>query len=285
MNKNAKGLIALDIDGTITSGMEAIPSSVIEFLGELSQQGWQFVFITGRTFDFGYRLLQALPFNYYYAVQNGAILFSMPEKIILLKKYLNRSIIPVMETICAEEPTDFVIYAGFELNNLCFFRKAHFSDTLLKYLEARRLAFHEEWRNLNSFDQLPIADFPSIKCFGELTSAYRLAQNIEKRLGLHVPMIKDPFCENYYVVQATDAHVTKGEVLKDLVRMGCTGPNIAAGDDLNDLSMFQEAHIKIAMENAPLELKEKADIIAPPAAHQGIIIGLKRALEIIRRGQ
>ena len=177
------------------------------------------------------------------------------------------------------EPTDFVIYAGVELNNLCFFRKSHFSEKLQQYLEARRKAFNEEWKDIESFDELPIEEFPSIKCFGELIPAQHVGKNIESILGLHVPVIKDPFCSEYYVVQATHPDVSKGQVLRDLVsKTEFRGTIIAAGDDLNDLSMFAEAHIKVAMGNAPIELKLKADIVAPPASLTGIIEGLKCAI-------
>lgn len=275
-----KGLIALDIDGTITTDMQDIPHNVVQYLSDLHQQGWAFVFITGRTFDFGYHVLKVLPFGYYYAVQNGAILLAMPGSKILTKKYLDKSIIPSMEKICEGEPTDFVIYAGFELNNQCFFRKSHFSEKLLKYLDARRKAFNEEWKNIDSFDELSIEEFPSIKCFGELIPAQHVAKNIERILGLHVPVIKDPFCSEYYVVQATHPEVSKGQVLRDLVNVTkFQGTIIAAGDDLNDLSMFEQAHIKVAMGNAPAELKLKADIVAPPASLTGIIEGLKSAIE------
>lgn len=281
MIKNANGLIALDIDGTITADMQDIPQKVVQYLSDLFHQGWAFVFITGRTFDFGYHVLKALPFDYYYAVQNGAILLSMPSRKILAKKYLDKSIIPSMEKICEGEPTDFVIYAGLEKNNQCFYRKSHFSEKLLNYLEARRKAFNEEWENIHSFDALPIQEFPSIKCFGEFLQAQHVADRIEKILDLHVPVIKDPFCNEYYVVQATHPQVSKGQVLKDLIRlMDYRGQIIAAGDDLNDLSMFEEAHIKVAMENAPLELKLRADLIAPPASLDGIIEGLKKAIEM-----
>jgi hydroxymethylpyrimidine pyrophosphatase-like HAD family hydrolase len=205
----------------------------------------------------------------------------MPDNKILSKKYLDKSIIPQMEKICEGEPTDFVIYAGFEWNNICFFRKNHFNDQLTQYLEARRIAFHEEWSDIVSFENLPIEEFPSIKCFGELKPAQHLADKIEKKLGLHVPVIKDPFCNEFYVVQATHPEVSKGQAIRDFVRMTeYRGIIIAAGDDLNDLSMFEEAHVKVAMEDAPIELKLKADIIAPPAATAGIIEGLKKAIVI-----
>lgn len=279
MTQHANGLIALDIDGTITTDMQDIPSNVVEYFTSLHHEGWTLVFITGRTFDFGYHVLKALPFQYYYAVQNGAILLSMPDRVLLSKKYLDHSILSQMEMICEGEPTDCVIYAGMEWDNRCFYRPRHFSEQLLHYLGARQKAFGEEWIPLKSFKDLQIKEFPSLKCFGELESAHHIAKKIEKTLGLHVPVIKDPFCHDYYVVQATHSQVSKGQVLRDLVNsLNFQGKIIAAGDDLNDLSMFEEADVKIAMENAPPALKVKADIIAPPASLAGIIQGLNQAI-------
>lgn len=280
MNDTKKGLIALDIDGTITSDMKPISQNVIDYFTKLYRQGWTFIFITGRTFDFGYRVLKELPFEYYYASQNGAILFEMPQKKILVKKYLDRSILSAMEKICENEPTDFVIYAGAEYNNQCFYRPKHFSEQLLTYLKKRCEAYGETWTPLSSFDLLPIHEFASIKCFATENLAQRLGKKIDQLLGLHVPVIKDPFSSEFYVVQATHPDVTKGRALYDLVhQLGYNTPVIAAGDDLNDLTMFEAADICIAMRDAPEELKNHADIIAPSASEEGIILGLEKALD------
>ena len=53
---------------------------------------------------------------------------------------------------------------------------------------------------------------------------------------------------------------------------------IAAGDDLNDLSMLAAADCKIVMENAPLQMHSIAHILAPSAQKQGIIAALKEAV-------
>ena len=53
---------------------------------------------------------------------------------------------------------------------------------------------------------------------------------------------------------------------------------IAAGDDLNDISMLDRANIKIVMYSAPLEMHDLADIIAKPSYQYGIIEALQKAL-------
>ncbi len=55
---------------------------------------------------------------------------------------------------------------------------------------------------------------------------------------------------------------------------------IAAGNDENDISMYDIANIKIAMEDSfSRDLLKKADIISKSAKSHGIIDALKRAMD------
>ncbi len=275
-----KGIIALDIDGTVTLPGQNIPRETLAFLSELIKSHWDIIFITGRSVPWASKTLQELPSPYYLSVQNGAITLEMPSKKILSKKYLDRSIIPVMQEICEGEPTDFIIYSGYEFDDFCFYRPNHFSPELLGYLHARASAYQEKWEQLSSFNLLTIEQFPSIKCFGLHSPAQEVAKRIERDLGLHVPVIRDPFNDNYFVAQATHPDVSKGQALNELAKLlGNTGPVIAAGDDYNDISMLAEADLTIVMATAPETMLSTADIIAPSAQHQGLINGLTQAIK------
>ena len=276
------GTIALDIDGTITadSRLHTMPPRVVKYLTELAEKGWHLFFITGRSFSGSHQILKALPFNYYLAVQNGAIILEMPSRRILSKKYLSRSIITSMDIICHENPSDFVICGGIEHQDAFYYRPKRFSAALLTYLEERIRGFKETWFALDSYNEMELNEFPSIKCFGQYDSAMQLVRKIESNLGLHVPLIRDPFDPAYYVVQATHPEISKGQALLDLLAItGRRGKVIAAGDDHNDYSMLAAADIKIAMRTSPDELLKIADIVAPPANEEGILIALEAAIK------
>lgn len=279
-----KGLIALDIDGTIVEDMKPLAPEVQHYFLGLAEQGWVFVFITGRTFHFAYEVLSSLPFPYVLAFQNGAVILEMPDRLVLSKKYLDRGIIPYFEKICRGQPTDFVIYSGFERQDTCYYRPEHFSPDLIAYLNERKIAFKENWEQLGSFEDLEIPDFASVKCFGTSDYAFQIAQGIESEIGLHVPVIKDPFREGYFVVQATHPEVNKGEALSEAARLlNYKGPIIAAGDDNNDRSMLAKASIRIVMSSAPMDMQSNATVIAPPASKKGIIEGLEQAIKLYPR--
>lgn len=278
--RRMKGIIALDIDGTVTAEAHSIEQSVIDLLSHLETEGWKLIFITGRPFQWGFHSLQALTFPYALAVQNGALLLEMPEKKILTRKYLKKDILPIMEDICEQQKTDFIIYSGFENEDWCYYRPTHLPHLILSYVLERTAYLKEKWQPLQSFSQLPIASFSSIKCFAQPEQAFILSQQIEKELKLHAPPNRDPFDPDYFVIQATHAEASKGQILKEYIQLTrASGPVIAAGDDYNDLSMLQVADTRIVMANAPSDILELADIIAPPADEQGIIPALLEAIQ------
>ena len=278
-----KGLIALDIDGTITVDLKPTPTEVVQYLHQLVESGWCIIFITGRTYHWGYEALRSLDFPYFYAVQNGAAILRMPDKEVVSRKYLNRDILPVREKICGEENTDFIVYTGYERSGFCYYRPEKMDQKLLEYLEARTIAFKEHWESVKSFDKMPLNEFPVVKCFGSEEQMNRISDRVSEELQLDAPVIRDPFNESFFLMQATCPGINKGQAIRDLKKMlAFEGSIIAAGDDNNDISMLQEADIKIAMENAPEHLRRMADIVAPGAEEEGIITGLNRAMRLVR---
>jgi Cof subfamily protein (haloacid dehalogenase superfamily) len=277
-----KTLITLDIDGTITNHHSEINKETVELFHNLYEEGFEFAFITGRTFQWGYQVLKQLSIPYYFAIHNGAIILEMPSRNILMKRYLDRSVCSSLDEICETEPTDYVIYGGYEVGDICYYRPSKFDQIALFYVQERIAAIKEEWRPLDSYDNLPIDSFASIKCFGNQESAVRISSKIQERLNLHAPINRDPFNHDHFVVQATHPLVDKGAALltlKSLV-IGCEIV-VAAGDDRNDIPMLEKADIAIGMETAPQELLDISDIIAPAASKDGIIEGLRQAIEKI----
>lgn len=283
MSRSQKGLIALDIDGTITSYPNEIPLATIQWFESLHQNGWDFIFLTGRPFAWSARTLKPLSFQYYLAVQNGALLLAMPSQRIVIRYNLNKKVLSSIDLICQKFHTHYVIYAGFENEDRCYYCPKLIPPNILDYALNRADSLGEKWISLHSFSELPIDSFSSIKFFTEKALSYPLSQAIEQQAHLHAPINIDPYNQNFFVIQATDSQATKGGILKAFSQGLNYIPIIAAGDDENDHTMFDEAHIKIAMANSPKSLITKSDIIAPPASKQGIIQGLEEAIQLLKK--
>lgn len=279
-----KGWIALDIDGTTTADVHAIPKEVQDYLHELSNEGWKIFFITGRLFSWALSTVSSLEFPFYFATQNGADIFEMPSKKLLSQSYLNSDILPFLDREYAGLDKDYLIYSGFKNGDTCYYRPRRFTEEIKTYLSLLEGFSPTPWKSFDTFDFDKKTTFPLIKCFGTKEEMTPLYKKLKMRTDVHVSMIRDPLSASYYLILITDAGASKGTAIERIrSTVHSSSPLIAAGDDFNDLSMLERANIKIVMQTAPEELKEHADIIAPSATECGLIPALKEATERLKQ--
>ena len=84
----------------------------------------------------------------------------------------------------------------------------------------------------------------------------------------------------WWAVDFTAAGVHKGAAALILAeRMGIAPQQfIAAGDSFNDLPMLEIAGLRIAMDSAPVEMKQIADYIAPPVEEDGLAVAIEEVV-------
>lgn len=277
--KAFKGIIALDIDGTITVQHATLDASVSDYLNGLIVQGWRLIFITGRTFSFAMPILSSIKGDYFFAVQNGAALYAMPQGSCLTKHSIPTSLLRSLDPIFQKSKKGLLVESGKENADVCYYKPQDFSPEEESYLTVRKKISPEKWREITSFEELPIPDFAVGKYFAFESEAREIAERILLALPLNVTVISDPFRPGFYLAHINAWGVSKGQILEEFIAMHPAGlPVIAAGDDYNDVEMLEKSMIKIVMQNAPAPLREIADIVAPPASEQGIIQGLEEAL-------
>jgi Cof subfamily protein (haloacid dehalogenase superfamily) len=274
------GWIALDIDGTITDESHHAPPQVVQFLHSLEKMGWELVFITGRSYSFGYRVVKEFDFPFYLAIQNGADILYMPHKELVARHYLDNRVFPILEAAYRSEKEDFIVYSGYERGDFCYYRPEKFSPTLIDYLHKIMALSPEPWRSVHHFDFEEKMSFPLVKCFGPKEAMQRVNALLQTFSEISATMIRDPLSEGIYLILVTARQATKGHALQ-IVRevIGDGGPVIAAGDDLNDISMLQKADVKIVMSSAPPEMHSMATILATHSHEHGIIDALTKAIQ------
>jgi Cof subfamily protein (haloacid dehalogenase superfamily) len=272
-----KGWIALDIDGTITLDKYSVPEPVIDALRQFKQQGWNLAFVTGRSFSFAEMALSRFDFPYVLLSQNGSFACEMPSRTHLFKKYISPHHIPLVEEVYSDIDSDFLIYAGYEKGDFCYWRPSFFSREELTYLTDLQKRQKETWKSVESFSV--VDDFPLIKCFGDEAKMDLIQARLQRLEKFQVAKIRDPFVEGHYLLLVTDIAASKGAALTKLFQMKGRGSHvISAGDDENDFSLLSVADTKIAMHHAPKSLQAVATFIAPPTKDYGIIAALQMAV-------
>lgn len=274
-----RGWLALDIDGTLTDQTHVVPKEVVTYLKELHAKGWEVFIITGRTLSFASKALKLFDFPFYLAVQNGADVLYTPHQELVIRHYLSAPIIPFLESLCSTFAEDFLIYAGWEKGDFCYYRPHLFSPKIQAHIEMMKQLSVEPWQAVESFAFADHLRFPLIKYLGNKEEMTLLYESLKEDERLSITLIRDPLAEGMYLNLITHPEATKGHALKNVIRqVGKAGKVIAAGDDLNDISMLRAADVKIVMHSAPLEMHALADIIAKPSYQYGIIEALQKAL-------
>ncbi|NGX38210.1 MAG: putative phosphatase [Chlamydiae bacterium] len=277
-----KGVIAFDIDGTLTHRLDWIDPKVVQRLEDLTRDNWRVALLTGRIFSFAWNILQHLNFPYLLGVQNGADILEMPSKKSLKRNYLSAQIIPQIEKAYLSQKEDFIIYAGIDKGDFCYYRKERYSEKMVQYLKVLEKLGAAPWQSSDFiFDDT--YTFPLIKCFGEEKEMRTLYNILKHNPEIEVSMIRDPIDRALYLNLITHPEASKGQAVHFLREYFQTPLVIAAGDDHNDLKMLQEADVGIAIETAPEEILAYADVKAKPASELGIIDAIEEAIALASR--
>lgn len=276
-----RGTIALDIDGTITNREHQIPDGVATYFENLHKEGWQFIFVTGRPMSFAMMTLPKLTFPYLLALQNGADLIEIPSKKKVARSYLKINVIELLDQLYEGNEGDFIVYAGYEKGDLCYFRPDRFSTEMQQYLKEIEKLSASPWIPLDSFDIKEQSIFPLIKCIGSKEMLEGFNDKLITYDDLKTTLIKDPISSHLYLILITHKNADKGIAVNTFMeKYQLKRPLITGGDDNNDIPLLKAGDIRIAMDGAPQALQNIAHIIAPPADRMGIIQGIQEAIEL-----
>jgi Cof subfamily protein (haloacid dehalogenase superfamily) len=259
------GLLALDIDGTVSEKFSRISDELSKYLTSLEKAGWVLLFPTGRTLKWSSVVLDGMLSSYFIAPQNGAFIVSFPSQEVILRRYLESSCIEKLASCLRQFGSSFALYLGPENDEKVYYCKNHFSKEEKNYLLKRAGIIQEKWHELEDFSCFPSSLFSSLRIFVfDKELARPIQEMIRRDFHFSCPIMSDSICSDFRIIQVTREDASKAMSVKALQeKLSIKGPTIAAGDDLNDIELLEAADIPIAMSSAPEELKKRAKLIAP----------------------
>ena len=273
MHKNIKGIIALDLDGTLLNSKKELSEGNLAALKKAADEGWEIVPTTGRFYGGMPEFIRELPFVHYAITINGAYVEDLREgQEIYMAEMPCAQAIDIMKYL-DELP---VIYDCY-MNNEAFMTES---------LKAMVDEIVEDARIRKMFYELrqPVADLK-----GFLENRGQDVQKIQfftkdADLRLHLLEELPKVFENIAVsssspqnIEINQVKATKGLALTALAKyLGVDkSKTIAFGDGLNDISMLEEAGIGIAMANGCKESHQVADYITGHCDEDGVAQGIE----------
>jgi len=276
----SNGLVCIDIDGTLTASRDTLSENIVSYLQKMHRQGYELMFVTGRTVFWAMHLLKRLPFSFTLAALNGAYIVKMPENQLIRKCTVSVSSIQNISSLCNGHDVAMVLCCGPDHEENSYLCVKYASKIVIDHVEARKKALCESWFTVPDVSQVPVLSVCACRIFCLVHTAEALSLALKAYPTVHAPMMRDSLNASFCVVQVTDKKATKGDAVAYVKKKyRHQGFVIACGDDHNDLSMLEKADCAVVMNTAPSSLLEIADVIAPSAKEDGLIQGLDGALQ------
>ena len=277
-------MIFLDLDGTLLNDCKEISQENINLIKRAyNEKGIICVFATGRPLEYVDEICNSYDrfFANYIIANNGAIIRDNKNGEVIYKASITNAQLLDLKNIFLEENADYMIVYTDKQQIL---REARTAEAL----KDSSIIVNKKDSELKHIEDT-IKNNPnlsSLLCMigGETSALENIISRLQEIKGLETPGIG-----NYSHKTKTYAFESK---FIDVMKKGCSKKNaiyyladklkikkeeiIVMGDGSNDLSMFECAGLKIAMENANEKLKEKADFITASNNDNGVAKAIQK---------
>ena len=267
-----KGIIALDLDGTLLNSEKQLTAGNLAALEKAAQAGYAIVPTTGRFYGGMPEVIRRLPIVRYAITINGAQAMDLQTGQVIYKSEIPREQAVQIMAFLDGYP---VIYDCFQGNAAYMTAQQKTRiDTMASSPHYRKM-LHELRQSvpeLKSFLQNREMDVQKIQFF---TNLPQLRLELMDRLPREFDniIVSSSVVDN---VEINQRHAHKGAALLALVQhLGVPRERtLAFGDGLNDLTMLRDAGTGIAMANACEEAKNIADGVTASCDEDGVASGI-----------
>lgn len=263
-----KRLYITDLDGTLLDPSGHITSETAAAVSALVDRGMYFSAATARSVYSARPITSAIRFSAPCILLNGVCIYDMVQG-----RYIKNEYIPTQ--------TSREIIRAFRENGVrCFMFRieddvltAYFTaitqNVMRSFAEERKNRFGKPFVQLD--DMLDMADDRAVyfTTTGEHDILAPVAEAARGIPGADMAFYEDTYTGKWYLEMF--AHTaSKANGVKFLREKYGFDEVVCFGDNLNDLPMFAQSDVRVAVGNAKPEVKAAADYIAPPNTEDGV---------------
>lgn len=275
-----KRLYLSDLDGTLLDSYGRISDFTVNSINSCIKDGMHFSFATARSVYSASKIMSDVNIDSPCILMNGVSIYDLKRNI-----YLDNEYIPISAS--AE------IIRAFRENGIqCFMYKIHeeilscyFTEITVRVMQS----FAEERKNrykkpfIQCSDLVDAADGETVyfTVLDEYEKILPVKNAVADISGVDFAFYEDTYTDKWYLEIFSSA-ASKANGVKKLRENYGFDEIVCFGDNLNDIPMFDESDVKIAVENARPEIRKKADHITLSNDNDGVA---KYLLERKRRNE
>lgn len=264
-----KTLFISDLDGTLLNSDAVLSDFTVETINRLTAEGIFFTYATARTVYSAFPKTERLDISVPCILNNGSSIYDSRRK-----KFVKKAFIP--------QETAAQLIGTFRSNDVGCMMLKFAGDTLQQCVDgyintpgmlayvAERRAFSPEWfMECDDIRQKNDGSAVYITANGEYEKMLPVYRAVKEISGADCTFYKDSYTD-YWYLETFSRSASKANGVKFLREQYGFDKVVAFGDNLNDLSMFSQADIKVAVGNAVEEIRRSADFIADTNDNDGV---------------
>ncbi|NIK92963.1 HAD family hydrolase [Mangrovimonas sp. CR14] len=264
MNLSQIKLIATDMDGTLLNSKGQVSERFFELFKELKKHQIHFVAASGRQYYSITDKLNGITNDITIIAENGAITKQKEEELLLIG-LSHKEIKELVEYLRAIDEIEIV---------LCGKKTAYIESENLDFIDFFK-EFYHKYERVSDLTEIKDDDFLKIAVYckhGSEEQLYPLVKHFEKDLQVKV--------SGEVWLDLSHQNANKGFALSKLQQnLGISKEEtLVFGDYNNDLEMFYQAAVSVAMENAHPNLKKIATHTTKNNDENGVEIILEQLL-------
>lgn len=256
-------ILALDIDGTLTTSEKVISPKTKEAVIDLQERGVKVVIASGRS-EYGFRHiadeLEFGRFGSYVMSFNGGKVLNYATNEVIYDNPLPFEMIPEIYSVAVEHGLGII---GYDKEYLVS------GNGIDKYQEYDAWATQMKLKEVDNFPVYFKHTFNKCLLTGEPDKLREALPHVQK----HFEGRLNVFLSEEFFIEVLPFGIHKAAALENMVRvLGSDRSRIVCcGDGLNDLTMIEYAGLGVAMANANPKVIEAADYVTKSNDEDGIV--------------
>lgn len=267
-----------DLDGTLLDTSGRITEKTSEIINYFAGRGLDFTFATARTIYSAGAITAGLKLYDLCVLMNGVCIYDLKKQ-----RYVSTESV-------SQELSEKII-SLFEENGIeCFMFRICGEKLTTYYTELTERVMESFAEDRRKNYGKPFVQCSDLRDITKGEAVYFTAMNDHDRLlpvrdavkaskGLDCAFYEDTYTGKWYL-EIFSSGASKANGIKKLRSLGGFDEIVCFGDNLNDLSMFEQSDLKIAVANARDEVKAAADIIIGSNDSDGVAEYLRQNLKI-----
>lgn len=255
-----KRLYVSDLDGTLLNENAELSARTYAILNDLLREGLPFTVATARTYHSVLPILRGLPIQVPMIMQNGAVLYDLPQKRVLHAEVIApQAFCSVCETMREHSVNGFVYCVEDSILRCCYRELS--TDSMRQFYEERRKRYEKPFYQVDALSELVSHSPVYVTMNAPRAVLQPLVDALKSTQGLTLSYYSDVYREGLWYLEISADTANKQHGIEKIREMYGFETAVGFGDNVNDLPLFAACERKIAVANAADVLKSQADAV------------------------